>query len=71
MTDGLNNLTDHERAILDFERSWSSQRGSKAVAVDQRFGLSLATYYRRRGKLIMRPEAFAYAPALVRRLRSY
>jgi hypothetical protein len=61
-------LTPEERAILDFELSWTRHRGTKKQAVAQRFGLPLATYYRRRAKAIARPAAAAYAPALVRRL---
>lgn len=63
-------LSAEERAILDFELSWTSNRGTKKDAVAQRFGIPLATYYRRRARLLARPEAAAYAPVLVRRLLS-
>jgi hypothetical protein len=63
-------LSARDRAILDFELSWSTGRGSKKDAVQERFDIPLATYYRRRAMLIVRPEAAAYAPALVRRLRA-
>ena len=62
-------LTDRERAILDFERTWWSEPGPKAAAIQARFGLSPARYYQLLGELIGSPEAAAYDPLVVRRLR--
>jgi uncharacterized protein DUF3263 len=55
--------------ILDFERSWWSSPTQKEAAVRGRFGMSPARYYQLLNRLIDRPEALAYDPMLVRRLR--
>jgi hypothetical protein len=62
-------LTDRERAILDFERSWWSEDVEKEVLVSERFGIDTAEYYRLLNDLIDRPEALAHDPLSVRRLR--
>ena len=62
-------LTDRERAILDFERTWWSEPGPKAAAIKDRFGLSAARYYQLLGVLVGSSEAEAYDPLVVRRLR--
>ncbi len=67
--DNVHGLTDRSRAILDFERGWWQQQGSKEHAIRQRFGLSAARYYQLLNGLIDSPEALRYDPMLVRRLR--
>ena len=62
-------LTDRDRAILDFERSWWSEPGPKATAIQARFGVSPTRYYRLLGELLGSAEAAAYDPLVVRRLR--
>jgi hypothetical protein len=62
-------LTDRDRAILDFERTWWSEPGPKAAAIQARFGLSAARYYQLLGALVGTAEAEAYDPLVVRRLR--
>ncbi|MDQ1424302.1 MAG: hypothetical protein QOD72_1800 [Acidimicrobiaceae bacterium] len=62
-------LTDRERAILDFERSWWSEDVEKEILVGERFGINGAEYYRLLNDLIDRPEALAHDPLGVRRLR--
>lgn len=62
-------LTDRERAILDFERTWWTEPGSKEAAIRQRFALSPARYYQVLGALLASPDAVAYDPLVVRRLR--
>jgi len=62
-------LTDRDRAILDFERTWWAEPGPKAAAIQARIGLSAARYYQVRADLIGSPEAEAYDPLVVRRLR--
>lgn len=62
-------LTDRDRAILDFERTWWSEPGPKAAAIQSRMGLSPARYYRLLSDLIESAEAAAYDPLVVRRLR--
>ena len=62
-------LSDRERAILDFERSWWMEPGSKGAAIRRRFALSPARYYQLLAGLIASGEAMAYDPLLIHRLR--
>ncbi len=62
-------LEERFRAILDFERGWWQQEGSKEEAIRSRLRLSAARYYRVLNRLIDSPEALRYDPMLVRRLR--
>lgn len=62
-------LTDRDRAMLDFERTWWSEPGPKGAAIQARFGLSPARYYQLLGALLVSADALAYDPLVVRRLR--
>ncbi|MBS45923.1 MAG: hypothetical protein CMH83_22675 [Nocardioides sp.] len=62
-------LSEHEWALLDFERRWWSHGGTKEHAVRDQLGLDLGDYYKALGELIERPEALDARPLLVRRLR--
>lgn len=62
-------LTDRDRAILDFERSWWVQPGSKTAAIRAQLALSATRYYELLGTLVDSTEAEAYDPLVVRRLR--
>jgi hypothetical protein len=62
-------LSQRDRAILDFERSWWTSPGSKEAAIRRRLGLSPASYYRLLAALIDDSSAAAYDPLVVRRLR--
>jgi hypothetical protein len=62
-------LSDLERAILDFERDWVLETGSKDAAVRERFALSPSAFYKLRRALMDSEEALAYDPLVVRRLR--
>ena len=62
-------LSERERAILDFERSWWQQPGRKDDAIKERFGLSASRYRQLLVELIGRPEAELADPLVVRRLR--
>jgi hypothetical protein len=62
-------LTEHDRLILDFERAWWTLPGSKGSAIHQRLGMSSSSYYRSLRRLIDEPDAAAYDPLTVRRLR--
>ena len=62
-------LTDRDRAILDFERSWWTESGPKDTAIRERFELSGTRYYQLLTELIDEPDALAYDPLLIRRLR--
>ena len=62
-------LTDRERRVLDVERDWWVSSPSKAVAIQERLGLSPGAYYGVLRRLADSPEAFAYDPLVVHRLR--
>ena len=62
-------LTERERAILDFEGTWWSESGSKERAIRERFELSATRYYQLLNEVIDLPGALAYDPLVVRRLR--
>ena len=62
-------LTDRDRAILDFERSWWTEAGPKDTAIRERFELSGTRYYQLLTELLDDPDAMEYDPLLVRRLR--
>lgn len=62
-------LTDRDRAILDFERSWWTEAGPKEQAIRDRFELSATRYYQILNELLEMPEAHEYDPLVVRRLR--
>ena len=68
-------LTDRDRAILDFERTWWSEPGPsgapgpKGAAIKARLGLSPGRYYQLLADLIGSADAAAYDPLVVRRLR--
>lgn len=61
-------MTDLERAIVDFERSWWTEPGPKEVAIAEKFDLSPTRYYQMLNRLIDQPEAADYDPLVVRRL---
>ncbi len=65
----MTELTDRERAILDFEAGWWQQRGTKEDAITEQFGVSPVRYYQQLRRLLDRPEALAYSPTVVNRLR--
>ncbi len=62
-------LSDQERAILDFERSWWRFGGAKEEAIREQFDLTATRYYQLLNRLIDRESALAADPVLVRRLR--
>lgn len=62
-------LSDRDRSILDFERSWWADGGVKETVIQERFELSGRRYYELLGTLLDDPDAMAHDPLLVRRLR--
>jgi hypothetical protein len=62
-------LSDTDVAILRFEREWWRVRAPKERAVRERLGLSGTRYHQLLNSLIDRPDALAYDPMLVGRLR--
>ena len=62
-------LSDRDREILEFERHWWKYAGAKEQAVREQFKMSATRYYQVLNVLIDRPEALAFDPLLVKRLR--
>ena len=62
-------LTQRDRDILDFERSWWTVTAPKDVQIRERFELSATRYYQLLGELLDDAEAMAYDPLVVRRLQ--
>jgi hypothetical protein len=62
-------LDERSRQILDFEREAWKLRVTKERAIRELFGFSPARYHQLLHRVIDRPEAVAYDPMLVRRLR--
>lgn len=62
-------LSERDRAVLDFERQWWRYAGAKEHAVRDLFDMSATRYYQLLNALLDRPEALAYDPMLVKRLR--
>lgn len=57
------------RSVLDLERGWSRSDGAKARAIRRSLGLSPTRYHQLLARAMDLPEALAYDPMLVRRLR--
>ena len=62
-------LSNRDADLLDFEGSWWRADCSKEDEIRSRFGMSTPRYYQQLNALIDQPEALAYAPLLVKRLR--
>lgn len=62
-------LSERERLLLVFERQWFRYAGAKEQAIKETFDISATRYYQLLGELIERPEAMAFDPMLVKRLR--
>jgi hypothetical protein len=62
-------LGERDRSILTFERQWWKYAGAKERAVREQFEMSATRYYQVLNALIDRPEALAFDPLLVKRLR--
>ncbi len=62
-------LDRREREILAFERQWWKYAGAKEQAVRELFDMSATRYYQVLNGLIDRPDALAFDPMLVKRLR--
>ncbi|MCY4164030.1 MAG: DUF3263 domain-containing protein [bacterium] len=62
-------LTNRDKLILDFERTWWQQTGSKEAAIRKHLELSTTRYYQILSELLEDANAMAYDPLVVRRLR--
>lgn len=61
-------LTERERALLDFEGGWWTLDDAKDTLVRARFACSLDEYYQELNRLLEVPAALAHDPLVVRRL---
>jgi hypothetical protein len=62
-------LSERDQEILAFERLWWKYAGAKEQAIRDQFGMSATRYYQVLNVLIDRPQALAFDPLLVKRLR--
>lgn len=62
-------LSERDRAVLDFERSWWTHEGPKEAAIRDRLDLSPTRYYQVLNRLVESADAIAYDPLVVHRLR--
>src|SRR4051794_6341582 len=62
-------LSERDKRVLEFERQWWKYAGAKEQAVREHFGMSATRYYQVLNALVDRPEAIAFDPMLVKRLR--
>jgi hypothetical protein len=62
-------LSEHDRAILEFERSWWTRPGPKEMAIRDQLGMSPTRYRRLLASLVESDDAEAYDPLVIRRLR--
>jgi len=66
---GVAELADRDQQVLEFERQWWKYAGAKEQAIRDLFAMSATRYYQVLNALIDRPEALAYDPMLINRLR--
>ena len=62
-------LSERDQRILEFERQWWKYAGAKETAIRDLFDMSATRYYQIVNGLIDTPEALAFDPMLVKRLR--
>ena len=62
-------LSDRDCRILEFERQWWKYAGAKEQAIRDLFDMSGTRYYQLLNGLIDDPQALAFDPMLVKRLR--
>ena len=65
----MGSLDERSRSVLDLERRWAIDGGRKAGLIRRSLGMSLTRYHQVLVRVIDLPEALAYDPMLVRRLR--
>ncbi|MBO2529870.1 MAG: DUF3263 domain-containing protein [Thermobifida sp.] len=62
-------MDERDQRILAFERQWWKLEGTKEQAIRDEFGFSPTRYYQLLNQIIDRPEALAFDPMTVKRLR--
>jgi hypothetical protein len=63
-------LRERDMRILAFERRIWRSPGAKELEIRENFAISSTRYYQLLNELIDRPEAAAFDPVLVKRLRA-
>ena len=66
---GESELTEVQRAMLDFERQWWRQAGAKEQAIRDTFSMTPTRYYQTLNALLDLPGALSYDAALIHRLQ--
>ena len=61
-------ISERQRAILDFERTWWSEDEPKGDLIRARFQCTEDEYYAELNELLELPEALEHDPLMVRRL---
>jgi AraC-like DNA-binding protein len=69
MDDQGQNLTDRQRAMLDFERTWWQFDEPRDELIAQRFGCSTKEYYDELNEVLDTPGAMSHDPLVVRRFQ--
>lgn len=62
-------LSDLDRKILAFERTWWKYAGAKEAEIKARFGLTGTRYYQQLNSIIDKPEALEHDAVTVKRLQ--
>ena len=65
---GVDDLSQHQLDILDFEARTFTGAGAKEQAIRERFGLGATNYYQQLNALLDSQAALAHNPVLVNRL---
>ena len=65
----MDELTQQDLDMLDFERTWWKHAGVKEQAIKERFEVSATKYYQLLNDLLEHPAAMEYDPILVKRLK--
>ena len=68
-TEAVDGLSARDQQILEFERLWWKYAGAKEQAIREKFAMSATRYYQVLNALLDTPEALAFDPLLVKRLR--
>lgn len=62
-------LSERDKRVLDLERSWWQSSGTKEAAIRSQLGISPTRYYEVLAALSASPDARAYDPLVVHRVR--
>jgi len=65
----MEELSQRDIDILDFERSWWKHAGVKEQAIKERFEMSATRYYQVLNELLENPAAMERDPILIKRLK--